>query len=80
MIVHLAAEYALLLPSPVNTGTVLWAHRRTTMMLAGERYWRQLLEPIQQMSCTGEVPLQGLRMGEQLHWLNTQLSRMDDLA
>jgi hypothetical protein len=50
------------------------------VMLAGELHCARLLDPIRQMGCTVEIPLQGLRMGEQLHWLNTKLSSRGDLA
>lgn len=43
------------------------------VMLAGERHCLRLVDPIRQMGCTVEFPLQGLRMGEQLHWLNAEL-------
>jgi hypothetical protein len=44
------------------------------VMLAGERHCLRLVDPIRQMGCIVETPLQGLRMGEQLHWLNTELA------
>jgi len=43
------------------------------VMLAGERHCLRLVDPIRQMGCTVEIPLRGLRMGEQLHWLNIEL-------
>ena len=44
------------------------------VMLAGERYREELMDPIREMGCTVEVPLAGLRMGEQLHWLSRRLA------
>ena len=44
-------------------------------ILAGHRYQADLVKPIRQMGCTVLIPMQGLRIGEQLAWLNKQLGR-----
>jgi cytoplasmic iron level regulating protein YaaA (DUF328/UPF0246 family) len=43
------------------------------IILAGQRYRADLLDPLRQMGCTVQIPMQGLRIGEQLAWLNRQL-------
>lgn len=43
------------------------------VMLAGQRYRADLMDPIQQIGCTAEVPMQGLGIGKQLGWLKQQL-------
>lgn len=43
------------------------------VILAGERYRKDLIDPIQQMGCSIEIPMQGLKIGEQLRWLKQQL-------
>ena len=45
------------------------------IILAGQRYRANLLGPLQRMGCTVQIPMQGLRIGEQLAWLNEQLGR-----
>ena len=45
------------------------------IVLAGQRYRADLLDPLRQMGCTVQIPMQGLRIGEQLAWLNKQLGR-----
>ena len=45
------------------------------VVLAGERYREFLLPRLVQHGCTVEVPMQGLRIGRQLQWLATELSR-----
>jgi hypothetical protein len=43
------------------------------VVLAGSRYREYLIGPIHQMGCTVEVPMEGLRIGEQLRWLKEHL-------
>ena len=45
------------------------------MILAGQRYRADLLDPLRRMGCTVQIPMQGLRIGEQLAWLNERLGR-----
>lgn len=40
------------------------------LMLAGAAYREHLLGPIRQLGCHVEVPMEGLRIGEQLSWLS----------
>lgn len=46
----------------------LAGHRRV-VMFAGERYREFLIEPLQQRGLEVEIPMEGLRQGEQLEWL-----------
>jgi hypothetical protein len=39
------------------------------VILAGSRYRQDLMDPIRQMGCSVEVPMEGLRIGKQLRWL-----------
>lgn len=43
------------------------------VILAGNRYRQDLIGPIQQMGCTVEVPMEGLKIGEQLRWLKQRV-------
>jgi cytoplasmic iron level regulating protein YaaA (DUF328/UPF0246 family) len=43
------------------------------VILAGSRYRQDLIGPIRQMGCTIEVPMKGLRIGEQLRWLKQRV-------
>ena len=43
------------------------------LILAGEKYREHLLAPIRQMGCEVQVPMEGLRFGEQKGWLKRQL-------
>jgi len=43
------------------------------ILLAGIRYRENLIEPIKRLGCTIEIPMKGLRIGEQLSWLNQRL-------
>jgi len=45
----------------------------TVIILAGQDYRAGLIEPLRQMGCTVLVPMEGLRIGEQLAWLKSQL-------
>ncbi len=45
----------------------------TVVILAGDRYRAHLVDPIREMGCGVEIPLEGLRIGEQLGWLKQQL-------
>jgi len=43
------------------------------IFLAGDAYRENLIAPIQNMGCHISIPMQGLRIGEQMRWLNFQL-------
>jgi hypothetical protein len=43
------------------------------VVLAGSRYRQDLIGPIRQTGCTVEVPMEGLRIGEQLRWLKQRV-------
>jgi hypothetical protein len=43
------------------------------MILAGKKYRENLVDPIQQMGCSVEIPMEGLGIGKQLRWLKQQL-------
>jgi cytoplasmic iron level regulating protein YaaA (DUF328/UPF0246 family) len=43
------------------------------IFLAGLKYRQNLVAPLREMGCTVEIPMQGLRIGEQLRWLKEQL-------
>lgn len=43
------------------------------IILAGSSYRKYLLVPIQQMDCKVEIPMEGLRIGEQLSWLKRRI-------
>lgn len=43
------------------------------IFLAGARYRENLVAHIQKLGCTAEIPMQGLRIGEQKRWLKEQL-------
>jgi len=45
------------------------------IILAGHRYRADLLDPLRKMGCAIQIPMQGLRIGEQLAWLNERLGR-----
>lgn len=47
----------------------------TVIILAGWDYRAGLIEPLRQMGCTVLVPMEGLRIGEQLAWLKSQLGK-----
>lgn len=40
------------------------------IFLAGISYREHLIEPIQQLGCVVQVPMEGLGIGQQLSWLN----------
>ncbi len=40
------------------------------VILAGQRYREYLVAPLQALGCEVRVPMAGLRIGEQLRWLN----------
>jgi len=44
------------------------------VMLAGKDYREHLMGPIGAMGCGVQAPMEGLRIGEQLRWLNQRLS------
>ncbi len=39
------------------------------VFLAGKIYRENLIEPIRCLNCSAEIPMEGLRIGEQKHWL-----------
>jgi len=43
------------------------------IILAGKGYRADLVLPIREMGCVVEVPMKGLRIGEQLSWLKQEL-------
>lgn len=43
------------------------------VILAGIKYRERLINPIQAMGCSIEIPMAGLRIGEQLSWLKQKL-------
>lgn len=43
------------------------------VILAGKKYRENLVNPIQQMGCSVEIPMEGLGIGKQLRWLKQQL-------
>jgi hypothetical protein len=44
------------------------------VILAGKKYRENLIAPIEQLGCSVEVPMEGLRIGEQLRWLNQHIA------
>lgn len=47
--------------------------RDSVVILAGQRYREFLVDPIRKMGCTVEIPMEGLRQGEQLVWLKDRV-------
>lgn len=45
----------------------------TVIFLAGVVYRKGLIEKVQSLGCVTEIPMEGLRIGEQVHWLKEQL-------
>lgn len=45
----------------------------TVVMLAGSIYRKDLVKMIEVFGCRVEIPLEGLRIGEQVSWLKKQL-------
>lgn len=43
------------------------------VVLAGVKYREHLIDPIQGMGCSVEIPMEGLRFGEQKRWLKQRL-------
>ena len=43
------------------------------IILAGQRYREHLIDPLESRGCNVEIPMRGLRIGEQLRWLNEHL-------
>lgn len=43
------------------------------VFLAGNAYRENLVSPIREQGCRVEIPMVGLRIGEQLNWLNEEL-------
>jgi hypothetical protein len=43
------------------------------VFLAGEAYRAGLIDAIRGMGCTVEIPMEGLGIGQQLHWLKEHL-------
>jgi cytoplasmic iron level regulating protein YaaA (DUF328/UPF0246 family) len=42
------------------------------VILAGQKYREFLVEPLRSAGCQVDVPMEGLRIGEQLSWLSKQ--------
>ncbi len=49
------------------------SYKDLVVFLAGHSYRERLEEPLIQMGCQISVPMRGLRIGEQMQWLNSQL-------
>ncbi len=45
----------------------------TVIFLAGQVYREFLLERISRLGCKIEIPMEGLRIGEQMQWLNQHI-------
>jgi cytoplasmic iron level regulating protein YaaA (DUF328/UPF0246 family) len=45
------------------------------VLLAGRRYREFLIEPLLALGCSVDVPMAGMRRGEQLRWLARELTR-----
>lgn len=45
----------------------------TVVFLAGVKYREYLVKKVEKLGCRVEIPMKGLRIGEQLRWLNKQL-------
>lgn len=45
----------------------------SVVILAGRKYRANLVDPLREMGCSVEIPMEGLRIGEQMRWLNQQL-------
>jgi hypothetical protein len=45
----------------------------TVTFLAGQVYREFLFERISRLGCKIEIPMEGLRIGEQMHWLDQQM-------
>jgi hypothetical protein len=43
------------------------------VFLAGIKYRENLIDPIREMGCSVEIPMEGLGIGKQLSWLKQQL-------
>ena len=43
------------------------------VILAGIKYRENLIDPIREMGCSVEIPMEGLGIGKQLRWLKQQL-------
>ena len=45
------------------------------IILAGNRYRENLVVSIREMGCIFDIPMEGLRIGEQLRWLGRQINK-----
>ena len=45
----------------------------TVIILAGQRYREHLVDSLEKLRCRVEIPMVGMRIGEQLRWLNQHL-------
>jgi len=45
----------------------------TVIILAGRRYREYLVDSLEKLRCRVEIPMMGMRIGEQLRWLNQHL-------
>ena len=46
--------------------------------VAFKKYREHLIAPVQSMGCNIEVPMEGLRIGEQKRWLKKVLDKLDE--
>lgn len=79
------APYELPLSSRTATERRIWAKEVVQSLLsglssldrvvifAGKLYRENLVSPIIEHGCKVEIPMEGLRIGEQLQWLNERL-------
>ncbi len=44
------------------------------VFLAGKKYREFLVQPLRSLGCYVEIPMEGLRIGEQLNWLSQRLT------
>lgn len=77
--------YNVTLKSISKYQRVIWARRvlqdlnpllskdDSVVILAGHIYREYLEEPLRQMGCQISIPMQGLRIGEQMQWMNKQI-------
>jgi hypothetical protein len=47
----------------------------TVIILAGMKYRQYLVDPLKNLGCTVKIPMSGMRIGEQLQWLNQQIGQ-----
>lgn len=47
------------------------------MFLAFQKYREHFIKPVEDMGCAVKIPMEGLRIGEQKHWLKQRLEKLD---